>query len=425
MADDRRRRRGEDFEGDMTNPAGMRREAPRIATPVAPELRPAPAQAGQRAGGGSVAMPPVDTSTPVPAPMVVPPAAATAVPVPVLPERSSRSAAPVMVAPDRSVRSSGAGTVDRNSRSVGAIVERVRERPDRPDERSRGDDRDRTEERAKVERKRDSGDQKPISTEARPVSPAQVAATAAAALTGSANQDHMNLRETMASPAPPSMVTDVVRVHRLHPPAQLDERLLLLRAPDSPAAASFRVLRHRLGERSLKTILVTSPGVGEGKTVCAVNLALALGEAGRARVLLLETNFRRPMLAQILGFRPPICFSEQLEFHRAVPTQAWAVVENVSPWLHTAAVAPDARHGPILDGPALSLCLEQLRGAGYDYIVLDSPPVLGSADVNLIEESVDGILFTLWAKRSRARSLRKAIDQVGMTKVIGTALMGI
>lgn len=78
----------------------------------------------------------------------------------------------------------------------------------------------------------------------------------------------------------------------------------------------------------------------------------------------------------------------------------------------------------MLDGPALARCVARLRRAGYDYVVIDSPAILESADVNLLEESADGILLTLWAGRSHVRALRKAIDQVGNDKLLGVALLG-
>jgi len=232
------------------------------------------------------------------------------------------------------------------------------------------------------------------------------------------------------APAPPPPVAveapdELIRVHRLPPPDGRERRLIVWGSPDSAAAASFRVLRHRLLERpGLRVILVTSPARREGKTTLAVNLALALGESGRARVLLLEANFRQPAVARMLGFRPPVCFGEQVEFHRTQPQQSWVVVENVSPFLHTAAVAPDWPARPLLDGPAVAIALAQLRGTTYDHIVIDSPHILGSADVNLLEEHVDGVLLALRARSTHARSLRRAIDQIGAAKVIGSVLLG-
>src|SRR5262249_4608672 len=182
--------------------------------------------------------------------------------------------------------------------------------------------------------------------------------------------------------------SELVRIYRVQPPQRLDPRLLMVGAPDSAAAASFRVLRHRLAERTgVKVILVTSPRAGEGKTTCAVNLALALGEAGRARVLLLEANLRCPSVARLLGFQPRMCIPGQLEIHKRDALAPWVAVECGIPWLHTIAVAPEAQSRPLLDGPGLSQCIDGLRRAGYDYVVIDSPSILGSADVNLIEES--------------------------------------
>lgn len=194
---------------------------------------------------------------------------------------------------------------------------------------------------------------------------------------------------------------------------EVDERLLLLRAPDSATAASFRVLRHRLAERGdLKTVLVTSPVVGEGKTTCALNLALALGEAGRARVLLLDANFRRPALAELFGVAAPV----------ADPSRLWEPVERVTPWLHVA-FAPEKPLPPFADAPSVAARLDELGAEGYDSIVIDGPPVLGTADANLIEESVSAVLLTVRSRHSQASSLRDALDQIGTRKVLGVVLM--
>ncbi len=227
-----------------------------------------------------------------------------------------------------------------------------------------------------------------------------------------------------ADPGAPSWQT-FVRIHRAEPPCADGTHLLMLSERDAAAAASFRVLRHRLGERTgVKAILVTSPCAGEGKTLSAVNLALALGETGRARVLLIEANFRKPSVARVLGFRPPVGLGQQLAIHAARPEEPWDVVESVAPWLHVMAVAPESEADVALDGRALGLCIDELRNAGYDYVVVDSPAVLDGADVNLIEESVDGILMAMWARKSHARELRNAAAQIGSGKLLGVVLLG-
>jgi Mrp family chromosome partitioning ATPase len=209
------------------------------------------------------------------------------------------------------------------------------------------------------------------------------------------------------------------------PPEDPDQRLILVREPDSSRAASFRVLRHRLQERGdPRVIAVTSPGRKEGKTTCAVNLALALGECGRARVLLVEANLRAPSLAPLFGFMPPECFTAQMQRHKEKPLDAWSVVEVFSPYLHVLAVKPgDGGGRPLLDGPAFSIAMEMLSQAGYDYIIIDTPPVLGAADVNLIEDSADGVLFTARSRSTSSRSLRAAIEQLAPAKLLGVTLL--
>ncbi len=212
--------------------------------------------------------------------------------------------------------------------------------------------------------------------------------------------------------------------HHLPPDETPDRRLVLVTDPDSERAAAYRVLRHHLLEVGRpQVVIVSSPQAGDGKTATAINLALALAECGRAKVLLAETHVRRPQLANVFKCVPPWCFAEQLAAHRHQPMLPWSLIEIPQLWLHVAAISPRIEKTQLLDAPAFAIAMERLRVAGYEHIVIDAPPVLGSADVNLMADAADAVLLAVRARRSTARDLRKAIDQIGASKVIGTTLV--
>jgi Mrp family chromosome partitioning ATPase len=227
-------------------------------------------------------------------------------------------------------------------------------------------------------------------------------------------------RPTPAGPPPEIGLTQ----HTLPQDEPLDPRLALVSDPDGERAAAFRVLRHHLLELGRpQVVIVSSPQPGDGKTTTALNLALALAECGRAKVLLAETHVRRPQLSQAFRLVPPWCFAEQLAAHRHQPMLPWSLVEIPQLWLHVAAISPKIEKTQLLDAPAFSIAMERLRVGGYEHIVIDAPPVLGSADVNLMSDAADVVVLAVKARRSTTRDLRKAIDQIGASKVVGTVLV--
>lgn len=211
--------------------------------------------------------------------------------------------------------------------------------------------------------------------------------------------------------------------HLLDPEQRPDRRLVLVNSPDSERAASFRVLRHHLlGFGRPQVIVVTSAKSGDGKTTTALNLALALAECGRAKVLLADAHLRAPQIGPALRIVPPWCFAEQLVAHRNQPLLPWSLVEIPQLWLHVAALHPQIEQTQLLDAPAFSIAMERLR-LSYDHIVVDAPPVLGSADVNLMADAADAVLLAVRAGSSTVRELRTAIEQLGSQKVAGSVLL--
>jgi Mrp family chromosome partitioning ATPase len=215
----------------------------------------------------------------------------------------------------------------------------------------------------------------------------------------------------------------VVATHVEPPPGA--STLPFIQDPDSPVAASFRVLRHRLREaQSPRTIAVTSPGPKEGKTSSAINLAMAFAEHGREKVLLVEANMRSPNLGATLGFVAPCCFGRQMAAHLKSPLAPWQVVATFFHNLHVLAIDPASTGEWRMSAPALKLAMDQLQGSAYSHIVVDCPSALGSADVNVIEDTTDGVLLTAIAGRTTADSLKRAVRHLAPANIIGVVMLG-
>lgn len=221
--------------------------------------------------------------------------------------------------------------------------------------------------------------------------------------------------------------TSPVRAYPLAFSEAADPRLVMLREPDSPRAAAYRVLRYRIEQAEQEgqpavVLAVCAPRAGQGATTAAANLALALSECNRARVCLVEGNLRRPALAALFGFKPPACLGERLQIDRDRPLEPWRVAE-LSPSLHVLAVRESTPRQPLVDGPAFGAGIEAMRRAGYRHIVIDGPEVLGIADMNLVEEVADGVLLVARGGVTAATDLSIAAAQLAGKKLRGMVML--
>jgi Mrp family chromosome partitioning ATPase len=211
-------------------------------------------------------------------------------------------------------------------------------------------------------------------------------------------------------------------VEEVQLPAQLDPRLVALRAPESPQARSYRLIQHRLfAQGDPRVIAVTSAAPSEGKTTCAANLALVLSEETLSRVLLVEGNLTRPGLADLFGFDPSDSFmTKLLRSEDATPPHAVASVSGIR--LHVAAVHPDGVRGKRIDRALLAEAVRELRGS-YDYIVFDTAAVPESADVNSVCVCSDAALLVARSGKSRQRDLARAAAQLAPATLAGVVLI--
>jgi capsular exopolysaccharide synthesis family protein len=198
-----------------------------------------------------------------------------------------------------------------------------------------------------------------------------------------------------------------------------DKRLVSLTSPTSFAAEQYQGLRLTV-ERLQRTrvIGVTSPGAGEGKTVTAINLAGALARGSDARVLLVDADLRRPAVASQLGIRDADRGLADLISQEGLAIER--VVTPIEPFtLHV--IPAGTAKGPIhriLRSPRLDAILKDAR-EHYDYIVVDTPPLLPVFDSAVLSRAVDGVLVVVAAHHTPRKLLGEALNLLDAPKVLG------
>lgn len=198
--------------------------------------------------------------------------------------------------------------------------------------------------------------------------------------------------------------------------------LVVQHDPHSPVAEIFRMLRTALvlssnGHRS-QVILITSAAAGEGKTVTALNLAATLAEAGH-RVLLADVDLRHPGCHEVLGthLRPGLS-----SFLAGEVDLARIVRDLSAPRLSFISAGPRPLNPAELVGSdRMREALAVLR-AHYDYIILDSPPVLPVTDAVLLARQADGVLLVMKGQTAPSELVRRARDQLIFA---GARMLGI
>jgi len=198
-----------------------------------------------------------------------------------------------------------------------------------------------------------------------------------------------------------------------------ESRLVSLGKEGSLGAEKFRFLAVRLRQirqnRSIKKILITSTIPEEGKSTVAANLACTLARRKPQRTLLLEGDLRRPNIASQfgLGKLPGLC--EWL--NEEASTINIYRLENLGVWLLPAGSAPE-NPLELMQSGKLSPLMEQLE-AWFDWIVIDSPPVLPLADTSLWSRQADGILLVTRRGITEKEQLQRGLEAIDKSKLLG------
>jgi capsular exopolysaccharide synthesis family protein len=203
---------------------------------------------------------------------------------------------------------------------------------------------------------------------------------------------------------------------------KIDKHLVSLTSPSSFAAEQYQGLRLKM-ERLARTsetrvIAITSPGAGDGKTLTAINLAGALVHESDANVLLIDADLRRPAIGARLGLNPRA--HGLSDFIRSERLTIDDVTEKLPQYRLAAISAGSTRSSVhhVLRSPRLKLLLDQAR-ARYDFVILDTPPLLPVFDSAVLSGVADGLILVVAANHTPRKLLGEALNLLDPAKLVG------
>jgi capsular exopolysaccharide synthesis family protein len=186
---------------------------------------------------------------------------------------------------------------------------------------------------------------------------------------------------------------------------------IVAKKPDASASEAYRALRTRikfskLDKDNIKTILITSPTSAEGKTTTAVNLAGSFAQAN-FKTILLDADLRKPRIHSVFNQKRFPGFTDfffgQASYEEIVRRSQ---VHNLD-FITAGTIPPNPSE--ILSSTQMEAFLEKLKNK-YDYIIVDSPPVIAVTDAEIMSSLVDSTILVVSANNTEMELMQKAVE---------------
>jgi exopolysaccharide/PEP-CTERM locus tyrosine autokinase len=206
---------------------------------------------------------------------------------------------------------------------------------------------------------------------------------------------------------------------------ELDKNLVTFHHPQSVEAELFRVFRTNLlfpaDGKKPKTILITSPLPGDGKSFTCANLAISIAQGVEEHVLLIDCDVRKPTVHTTFGYNQGIGLSDHLAFGTDIAKTLLKTPVNKLTILP--AGRPPKNPTELLSSQKMKKLLDEVKSRYEDrYIVIDSPPPSMAPETNAIVKYVDGVIIVVKAGKTPRSAVTETIEHIGKDKILGIVL---
>lgn len=207
------------------------------------------------------------------------------------------------------------------------------------------------------------------------------------------------------------------------PSPRAEDLLVSLKDNSGLAGEKFRLLQSRLRQlcsgQNIKMVLVTSAVPEDGKSMVAANLAISLARHSKFRTLLFEGDVHKPTLANRLGLAKRSGLVDWMSQGGTIEAYLQRM-KGANLWVLPAG-HPDTHHQGVLQSPELQELLTRMRLC-FDWIIVDSPPLLPLADTGFWAQQSDGMLLVVRRAHTPRLLLQRGLEIIDSSKVLGVVL---
>lgn len=257
----------------------------------------------------------------------------------------------------------------------------------------------------------------------------------------SRQQEDMNYHDTTQEPSAseriattPGKSQNLIAVEKVNPSyhqtkvqpidfENLEKNRIISICHGNVIADRIKILRTQIlnymREAGGNTLLVASSNPGEGRTVTAINLAIALSQQIDGTVLLVDADLRKPSIHTVLGIDVDKGLSDYLRGKAEIPELL------INPGIPRLVILPGgkpiANSSELLGAPRMKLLVKEMKERYADRIIIfDSSPLLASADSMVLSRYIDGILIVVEAEKTTQEDLKRTLELLKERPVIGT-----